>query len=186
MRDQLPTDSRSVLGNLAIYMAYAIMSSGHLPLMMPMLLLTFLAEGLVTTHTHWKLWGQGSKRTNGELRFQDPRTDKTGEDATWPRHRDCPQISRQTLIFLSLLFWTKQGKPPKKARILSLCRTPKIPWKEGKNAQKSKEIPCNEKTRKSKKARKGRSGQKRVRGSAIQELPSKPALTSLISGSKPF
>ena len=51
------------------------------------------------------------------------------------------------LIFLSLLFWRKQGKPPKKARIFSLCRTPEIPGKEGKNAQKSKEIPCNERSK---------------------------------------
>ena len=49
--------------------------------------------------------------------------------------------------FLSLLFWETQGKPPKKARIFSLCRTPKIPGKEGRNAQKSKEIPCNEKSK---------------------------------------
>ena len=39
------------------------------------------------------------------------------------------------------------GKPPKKARIFSLKRTPKIPGKEGKNAQKSKEIPCDEKSK---------------------------------------
>ena len=37
----------AVLGNMAIYMAYAMVSSGHLPLMMPMLLVAFLAEGLV-------------------------------------------------------------------------------------------------------------------------------------------
>ena len=35
----------AVLGNLAMYMAYAMVSSGHLPLMMLMLLLAFLAEG---------------------------------------------------------------------------------------------------------------------------------------------
>ena len=29
--------------------------------------------------------------------------------------------AKTTLIFLSLLFWKKQGKPPKKARIFSLC-----------------------------------------------------------------
>ena len=34
-----------VLGNLAMYMAYAMVSSGHLPLMMLILLLAFLAEG---------------------------------------------------------------------------------------------------------------------------------------------
>ena len=43
------TSSRtwSTLGNLAISLAYALVSSGHLPLMMPMLLIAYLAEGLV-------------------------------------------------------------------------------------------------------------------------------------------
>ena len=50
----------------------------------------------------------------------------------------------RSLIFLSLLFWKKARKTTQKARISSLCLTPKIPGKEGKNAQKSKEIPCNE------------------------------------------
>ena len=67
---------------------------------------------------------------------------------------ECPK----TLIFFSLLFWKKQGKPPKKARIFSLLRTPKIPGKEGKNAQKARKFLATKKARKSKKARKGRSG----------------------------
>ena len=55
-------------------------------------------------------------------------------------------------MFLSLLFsLKKQGKPLKKTRIFSRCRTPKIPGKEGKNAQKSKEIPCNQKSKETKK-----------------------------------
>ena len=37
----------ALLGSFGIYMAFAMMSSGHLPLMMLMLLLAFLAEGLV-------------------------------------------------------------------------------------------------------------------------------------------
>ena len=52
-----------------------------------------------------------------------------------------------SLVFLSLLFWEKHGKPSKKARIFSLCWTPKIPGKEGQNAQKSKEIPGTEKNK---------------------------------------
>ena len=40
-------ESGAVLGNFAIDMVYAMVSSGHLPLMMPMLLVAFLAEGLV-------------------------------------------------------------------------------------------------------------------------------------------
>ena len=47
VKNTLPADSEEVLGNFAIYMAYAMVSSGHLPLMMPMLLLSFLAEGSV-------------------------------------------------------------------------------------------------------------------------------------------
>ena len=47
LKDASPMESGAVLGNMAVYMAYAMVSSGHLPLMMPMLLLAFLAEGLV-------------------------------------------------------------------------------------------------------------------------------------------
>ena len=39
----------AVLGNFAVYMAYAMVSAGHLPLMMPVLLLAFLAEGWPVT-----------------------------------------------------------------------------------------------------------------------------------------
>ena len=45
------------------------------------------------------------------------------------------------------LFWKKARKTTQKSKDFSLCRTPKIPGKEGKNAQKSKEIPCNEKSK---------------------------------------
>ena len=47
MRENLPTESGAIAGNLAISTAYVLMSSGHLPLMMPILLLALLAEGLV-------------------------------------------------------------------------------------------------------------------------------------------
>ena len=47
MRDKLPTESGEVVGNFGIYMAYALVSSGHLPLMSVVLLLAFLGEGLV-------------------------------------------------------------------------------------------------------------------------------------------
>ena len=47
MIGKLPTESEAVLGNFAIYMAYAMVSSGHLPLMMPMLLLAGLSAGQV-------------------------------------------------------------------------------------------------------------------------------------------
>ena len=33
LRDKLPTESASIVGNFGIYMAYALVSSGHLPLM---------------------------------------------------------------------------------------------------------------------------------------------------------
>ena len=48
LRRKLPVKSGELLaGNFAIYMAYAMVSSGHLPLMMPMLLLAISIAGLV-------------------------------------------------------------------------------------------------------------------------------------------
>ena len=44
---RLPTESGAIVGNFGIYMAYALVSSGHLPLMNFILLLAFLGEGLV-------------------------------------------------------------------------------------------------------------------------------------------
>ena len=56
-----------------------------------------------------------------------------------------------SLIFLSLLFWEKQGKPP-------ICRTPKILGKKGikfrKTLKKARKFVATKKARKSKKARK--------------------------------
>ena len=46
-RDKLPTDSGTIVGSFALQLAYAMMSSGHLPLMMPVLLLGLLGKGLV-------------------------------------------------------------------------------------------------------------------------------------------
>ena len=68
-----------------------------------------------------------------------------------------------TLIFFSLFFWKRQGKPTKLARIFCPCWTPKILGKEGKNAQKSKEFqnPWKGKNKKQgnpKNARKRRAG----------------------------
>ena len=45
LNNKLPSRLQSVLGNSAVYTAYAMMSCGHLALMMPMLLLASLAEG---------------------------------------------------------------------------------------------------------------------------------------------
>ena len=47
MRDNLPTESDAVVGNFGIYIAYALVSSGHLPLMNLILFLAFMGEGLV-------------------------------------------------------------------------------------------------------------------------------------------
>ena len=57
-----------------------------------------------------------------------------------------------SLIFLSLLFGEELQNHPKKQGFFS-CRTPKIPGQEGQNAQKSKEIPCNEKSTEIKKSK---------------------------------
>ena len=55
MRNMLPKESGAVLGNFGVYMAYAIVSSGHLPLMLPMLLLACLIKGLMARVA----WAQG-------------------------------------------------------------------------------------------------------------------------------
>ena len=47
MVGKLPRHSGAIVGNFGIYMAYALVSSGHLPLMNFILLLAFLGEGLV-------------------------------------------------------------------------------------------------------------------------------------------
>ena len=47
MRGSLPTESGAVMGTLGIYMAHALVSSGHLPLMNFILHLAFFGEGLV-------------------------------------------------------------------------------------------------------------------------------------------
>ena len=64
----------------------------------------------------------------------------------------------QTLIFLSLLFWKKQGKPPRKARIFLSSESLKSLRKKGKTPKKTRKCLATKKARKSKKARKGRSG----------------------------
>ena len=45
--ERLPEESGAIVGNLGIYMAYMLVSSGHLPLMNLILLLAFWGEGLV-------------------------------------------------------------------------------------------------------------------------------------------
>ena len=59
----------------------------------------------------------------------------------------CSLDGSGTLFFFSLLFWKTARKTTKKARIFSLLRTPKILGKEGKNAQKSKELLGMEKSK---------------------------------------
>ena len=60
LRDALPVKSGEVLtGNFSIYMAYAMVSSGHLPLMMPMLLLAVSIAGLIA-RVAWAERGIGS------------------------------------------------------------------------------------------------------------------------------
>ena len=49
MAGRLPRESGAIAGNIGIYMAYALLSSGHLPLMNFILLLAFLGEGLVAS-----------------------------------------------------------------------------------------------------------------------------------------
>ena len=68
-------------------------------------------------------------------------------------------VSALSLSFLSLFFGKKARKTTPKTRIFYPRRTPKIPGKEGKNAQKNKEILKKRgKTRNSKK-KQGKEGQ---------------------------
>ena len=47
LRNRLPKESATIVGSFGIFMAYAMLSSGHLPLISFILSLTFLGEGLV-------------------------------------------------------------------------------------------------------------------------------------------
>ena len=47
MGNQLPTESSEVVGNFGIYMAYLLVSSGHLPLMNFIIFFAFLGQGLI-------------------------------------------------------------------------------------------------------------------------------------------
>ena len=104
-----------------------------------------------------------------------PGTDGTyhGTDGTCPRdRRDAHQgVSRQNSLCLLVFFFQlkspgrkgKKLKAPQKARLFSLCRTPKIPGKKGKSSKEHGNSLQRKEARKSQKARKGRSG-----GSGVQ------------------
>ena len=47
LRDELPTESGSIVADIGIYMVYVLVSSGHLPLINFVLLLAVLGQGLV-------------------------------------------------------------------------------------------------------------------------------------------
>ena len=47
MRKKLPTESSEIVGSFGIYMAYALVSSGHLPLMNFIIFASFLGEGFI-------------------------------------------------------------------------------------------------------------------------------------------
>ena len=81
---------------------------------------------------------------------------------------------RKTLIFLSLLFWKKQGKPPKKARIFLYAEFLESLGKKGKTLKKARKFLATKKARKSKKARKGRSGNKVKNCSQNNKLKTTP------------
>ena len=95
---------------------------------------------------------------------------------------------KAALIFFSLLCREKQGKPPKKARIISLCRTPKIPGKEEENTQKRKESPCNGKSKeiqKSKDWKTSRGGHFYFMFAVLQALFHRRMSLSLLRHAKP-
>ena len=47
MRNKLPTESSEIVGNFGMYIAYALVSSGHLPLMNFILFVSFLGGGFI-------------------------------------------------------------------------------------------------------------------------------------------
>ena len=62
--------------------------------------------------------------------------------------REVERIFRQYSVLPFLVFfWKKARKTTKKTRIFYAYRTPKISGKEGKNAQKNKEILAGEKNK---------------------------------------
>ena len=70
--------------------------------------------------------------------------DDAAEDPALPAH---DLMRCLTLSFISLFFWKKAGKTTKKTRIFCPYRTPKIPGKEGENAQKNKEFLARRKNK---------------------------------------
>ena len=74
------------------------------------------------------------------------------------------EFSGLTLSILSLFFFEKGAENHPRTRTLHRNRTPKIPGKQGKNAQKNKEILARrEKKQGKKKTRKGRTGTQGLR-----------------------
>ena len=75
------------------------------------------------------------------------------------RKNGLTSLFKEVRVF-KVFFGKLQGKPQKKNKDFYPCRTPKIPRKEGKNAQKNKEFLAGEEKSKEfqKKTRKGRTG----------------------------
>ena len=103
-------------------------------------------------HTEESLSPKASHNKAGRSDFQNQRFEHDrGKKTGWPlspyKHVGLRRLHRakkpgNSLIFLSLLFGEKQGKPPEKARIY-LSAEPLKSLGRRENAQKIKEIPIN-------------------------------------------
>ena len=101
-------------------------------------------------HFGWNGNGCSFFSTHGEFLSEPP---------TWGRQKGATPISPfSSLIFLSLPFWTKQGKPPKRQGSLLPAEPLKSLGKKGKNTQNRKEFLETEKGKENQKARKRRLG----------------------------
>ena len=69
MAGRFPTESGAVVGGLGIHVAYALASSGHLPLMTIILFLSSLGEGLVALkETHLTQQTERERAQNADSR----------------------------------------------------------------------------------------------------------------------
>ena len=114
----------------------------------------------------------GRESGKGQIgKIPGPSPSKSGKSR---KNRESPK----TLSFLSLFFWKNARKTTKKTRIFYPHRTPKIPGKEGENAQKNKEFLAREKNKEIPKTRKGRTGkgQKKTKKEGQVQIGKPPRL----------
>ena len=93
-----------------------------------------------------------------------------------PIHTALDLRGTESLIFFSLLFLNRHGKPAKKARIFLPSEPLKIPGKEGKSHQKSKEFLAKEKSKEIQKARKKKIRDQEPRMARVPEFGARKSI----------